>query len=1067
MSRAAASAVPRFGSFKPKKAVDHDEERHEETRRQIDSITPRDASRYGEVESRRHTEARSRQRRHRDERHDRDHSQPTRAEAAVPHRETHTVSDARDFPRAEGDSADSSFFIVDRQGDAKNVEFGSLHRYGIPSHHRIGYGRVLGAPSTATIDRAESSDRHTVLRDGPHGSRNTPGRLLGSARSQSSGKKKLRFIAPTSGAVELAIDADFVSLGSRTHRKRKRDAESPAGAKQSWEEADLDYIEGDRKRESDPSDEDVDVAMTSDEEAGDSQFARAVRDNHGTLLRRIKDHPDDVRAWTTLIEHQAQVAFPGTDPAQLTNSEKHSLADIRLTIYEQAIRHIGKDRLGHAELVLGRLGQGSLLWESTKLTERWTTVLKEHPGEVTIFVAYLDFVQTSHIDFRYERCRDAYLECLEVLHEARTASSEGKHSDVARSQLYVLSRFTTFVRDAGYDELAYAVWQALLEYHFFAPPNTGDLRAKMESSEGFWESEVPRVGEEDALGWAHYAHDQGKKTRRVPFASFADGETGLLTELHLSADTTSDSEVDDPFRYVMFSDLRPCIEPLLANFGKRELLNSLLSFLRRPQMPTLDPSPRRWQTDQFLSAGSRASYSDSRMPTSLDLFRDAFDGCCSVVSQPAVAVFADRTLQQLVFDQPDDEVLAEYYLAHKLALYPNEVVKAAKRLLKIRPTSLRLYNAYALVEVKLERSKKAADVWATALEMGRSLPDEEQLSTVRLWHSWIFTLAYHGDSDAEPLQRMLAMCRARADGTEDELCYTEVSAPQRLRLAQHCESGWERMIHARRWDLAILFAECHILFAYLADGRALASIIELRQQYSARLSRSGPPEADESLLQTQADLLRLHIDLRRPYKPSFLRAELADNIRRFPNNSSLLWLYLQIRPETHIDNHLRASLQDDLLTGPNAALVGWSFAIDQEPDRHSPRNRGSTEASVRDVFRRALLAPDSSVRHSVPLWEQWFDFEHPSQRRTLLSDHPLSDAQRQQALQRARQVFLDGLRLLPWSKRWVLKGLEAFGRSVAMTAGELRRVYDVLGERELRVRMPVEQMEEAIAEPDP
>ena len=71
-----------------------------------------------------------------------------------------------------------------------------------------------------------------------------------------------------------------------------------------------------------------------------------------------------------------------------------------------------------------------------------------------------------------------------------------------------------------------------------------------------------------------------------------------------------------------------------------------------------------------------------------------------------------------------------------------------------------------------------------------------------------------------------------------------------------------------------------------------------------------------------------------------------------------------------------------------------------------------------------------------------------------------------QALQRARQVFLDGLRSLPWCKPWVIMGLHAFARDGGLSPKELRQVYDVLGERELRVRVGLEEMADATAKID-
>jgi hypothetical protein len=115
-----------------------------------------------------------------------------------------------------------------------------------------------------------------------------------------------------------------------------------------------------------------------------------------------------------------------------------------------------------------------------------------------------------------------------------------------------------------------------------------------------------------------------------------------------------------------------------------------------------------------------------------------------------------------------------------------------------------------------------------------------------------------------------------------------------------------------------------------------------------------------------------------------------------------------------------------------------------------------TVHSVRSLFSRALLAPESRVKHSILLWSKWLDFESS---RTAKKTPAGSSS----ALDQVKQVLLDGLRSLPWSKAWVIRGLRLFSQENGMGTRELRQVYNVLTERELRIRMDAEEMEAAIA----
>lgn len=145
-------------------------------------------------------------------------------------------------------------------------------------------------------------------------------------------------------------------------------------------------------------------------------------------------------------------------------------------------------------------------------------------------------------------------------------------------------------------------------------------------------------------------------------------------------------------------------------------------------------------------------------------------------------------------------------------------------------------------------------------------------------------------------------------------------------------------------------------------------------------------------------------------------------------------------------------------------MVAWTFAIDQELHRYTSQSSGSTAESVRATFNRALLTTGSPVRHSKTLWMKWFWFE--MQAASTEASEKRATRRRataeQQPLQKLKQVYLSGLHYLPWFKDWVLLGLQAFDRDddSGWSTGDLRRLYNVLVERELRIR--VEGLEDVL-----
>jgi hypothetical protein len=87
---------------------------------------------------------------------------------------------------------------------------------------------------------------------------------------------------------------------------------------------------------------------------------------------------------------------------------------------------------------------------------------------------------------------------------------------------------------------------------------------------------------------------------------------------------------------------------------------------------------------------------------------------------------------------PDNDDLAEYTLALEYAARPKEAKKYAKSLLKKHSSNLRLYNAYALIELRCGNADMAQRVWTTTLSMSRNLAEEDRADGIVLWRTWLW-----------------------------------------------------------------------------------------------------------------------------------------------------------------------------------------------------------------------------------------------------------------------------------------------------------------------------------------
>lgn len=1064
------ATVPKFGSFKPKasSATGRDiEARHgRKPTHDLDAVDHGLASQL-EGRSKRPSHEESRRRRPSHERREHPGSRPE----GEPHKGTDAVDKADE----------SSLFFADRRGDTKNVEYGNLHRYSVPQYHRVGYGHCVGARASAKIDRDESTETAVVFsrKDG-QGAQHSSRPLSSKLRPQH--EKRLRIIRPAESTLGLGTQSDFIAL--RSSAKRKRESES--AEQQAIDSIDYRSIEGRAKPSHHPGDNDLEYASDSDDNEIRNDIELSMRQENAILVRHTKERPSDLQAWVALIEHQAKIIRSGADESSLTAPEKRILADVRLSIYEKAFKHIGPSDPAHETLVLGMIREGSFVWERTKLMAKWTAALTAAPSSILLWTNYLDFVQTDHVSFSYESCKSAYVECLRILHNARSLASPNHNHDISTAQLYVFLRLTSFVRDAGYDELSYALWQLILEYTFFKPMPSPDQDAVLDAMEDFWDSDVPRIGEEGAQGWSYYAQHGGMNTRRIvsaqfrpldrarPIVSFAEQEAEHLASLHLPADAANDGAMSDPFCHVMFSDMRDVFETLLADQPPAALTAAFLTFMHLPSVSDdgSGSDSRGWQADQYLRteapsfASSRQYVADTLInerQTTLSLFHHSFEAFLGHVTASGrfgsdLVRFIDRALERLVSAQPGEDRLAEYYVAYKTHLFPTEASRTAKRLLKATTSSLSLYNAYALTESRREdRAAKADEVWATALEMSKNFAEDIRDDVCLLWHSWIRSKLHCGDR-CHALHLLLCMGDDSLTPKQSKRSTLTVAASQKLKAAQCFESGWERMSYKRRYGHAVHFAECHITFDYLVNDLAIEAALAAGRKYRAMLERLNVSGPTELLHQAEASLAMAHIKYRRPYKPAAIREMAAKSMRLFPSNTVFLELYGQVQCSFQIEDRIRVSLRDQVMNSSGASIINWSFAIAEELRRCAAEASGSTDHSVRSTFTRAVQS-DSTIKHSIHLWTMWFRFEHPSRHDRMLPPRVLTEGQRKQALQRARQVFLDGLRHLPWSKSWVILGLHAFARDGGIRRQELRQVYDVLAEKEMRVRVELKEME--------
>lgn len=344
---------------------------------------------------------------------------------------------------SEGRDHGTETFVEDRKGDRHNLTYGTLHRYSIPNYYRSGRGNVLGLSKYYKIDRDRSEVDSLLVgvRQGGEFGRQDRN-LLGKLEQTES--RLMRVRPEIEDISNLNARLDFIPLNSHRSRKRRRigwSSRSPE-TPSSNEETDHHYrsIEGQAKA-AEEVDEDLEaLSATSESDFEESSILDPndeTRKRSVQLARQVEQQPADLDGWLELIKHQDALLGLGfrEDRRPITNVEKRSLADVKISIYEKALKRVGPhpDR---DHLILGMLEEGAKIWETQKLLNRWRSVLQENPGSIRLWIKYLAFQQSSFINFNYEQCRSTFVECLKIAESLpRTAQKDN-------IQTYIFLRMT-------------------------------------------------------------------------------------------------------------------------------------------------------------------------------------------------------------------------------------------------------------------------------------------------------------------------------------------------------------------------------------------------------------------------------------------------------------------------------------------------------------------------------------------------------------------------------------------------------------------------------------------------
>lgn len=975
-----------------------------------------------------------------------------------------------------------SSFIEDRKGDQYNATYGSLHRYSIPRYRAAGYHRIVGLDRAYTIQSSSEGKSRIVGEDHTDFAARAKVKslLVGRLGRESS---PLPILSGQEIYQDSAIDQqrDFLSFDTHRSRKRRRlegresfDFRKRHGTPtlhQGQTEHDASHKAEDLTA-SDSEEHDSEASSVSAEDDSFDRFKKDVRQQRSIALSKaVHDQPENVEAWLALVSYQDELLLGDSNTTSKSLIPgKRGLLDIKISIYEAALSknedHVKRDRL-----INGLMEEGSKVWDAKKLSSQWRTVLKDNTNSFGLWVKYLAFQQSNFPTFTYEQCKGVYSECLQIA---------SRHADDHTSDhIYVLLRLTTFAKDAGFIEFAIGLWQSVLEFNFFRPESVTSQTEKP-AFEDFWNSEVARIGEEGAQGWRSASSLEMPVRSDIStldidpvhvFRTWSVCEQERMSRSKLPARTLDDVQEDDPYRVIISSDIITYLYCAPTSETRDSLLNAFLLFCNLPSLPVYGGyGERRWRRDAFVSkleeghvdqaisnlaTGSvtarKAPISDFITDAAV-MFSDPQDwfSCWQEVNSTYTSVdphFRRLALLKLVDALPDNDQLAEFVIAFELLVDPKVARKYAKSLLKQRSSSLRLYNAFALVECRSGRLEAAERVWSTALSMSRSFAEVDQQNAVLLWRNWIWTLL-----DRRQPYRALMLLLSISEGEIDldklplspKPLNDALQSTSLLKARRHLQLSLSQSISLQQSELICCYADLLALLNYFASSHSISAALAV---YSSTIDPSRPIFAPKSttlelLHQSRARLLHLHaVTSPNGFRPTEITSALAESVRLFPSNTIFLTLYHHHTQRSLLTDRIRSvvptlnAAQDDSAT--KDSVIPSVFNIWSEINR--PSYAGSTSHSIRAAFEHAVEVGKAGA-HSVGIWKWYLQWE-------------LKMSQTDKKLSRAQDVFYRGMRACPWAKEfYMLAFAEQRLRDVIGFDG-LRKIYETMAEKGIRIRV--------------
>ncbi|XP_012859136.1 nuclear exosome regulator NRDE2 [Echinops telfairi] len=556
----------------------------------------------------------------------------------------------------------------------------------------------------------------------------------------------------------------------------------------------------------------------------------------------------------------------------------------------------------------------------------------------------------------------------------------------------------------------------------------------------------------------------------------------------------TEEDCEDPERQVLFDDIGQCLIRLASPELRFQLVAAFLQFLGVPCDFTPPASCLYMALDEssIFTGGLGGEKPLSRAsPTFSGVSRvgrmDQFGVPCGAPGHDREGEEFIRNIFHLalpLFSGKDKARLCAAWLQHetakvvwclhtkakkKLRSQGKNCRKLAKNLLREpeSSSSVGLWRHYAHLEWLLGNTEDARKVFDTALSMvGAGGLRDAQLCELSLLYAQLEVELLPAAQEATA-SRAVHVLTGLAESTPYKPYPGHVLPVHILKARKAYEHALQDALEescgsepgpACRPSRLVSLAKCFMLFQYLTVGIEAAGCVH--EQVWAQLKGSAVSEGSgagsagqpqkwagelEAVTLLHTSLLQFHLRVSvHPLAP--LREALTESLRLYPGNQALWRAYVQTQSRSHSASKTRRFF--DAITRSTESLEPWLFAIETEKARkkrvetvqrvdggeiHTTIPEIGLTNRIQALFEHAIQTDRG--RQCPLLWRMYLHF--------LVS---LGNRER------SKGVFYKALQNCPWAKVLYMDALEYF-------PDEMQEILDLMTEKELRVRLPLEELE--------